>query len=215
MIFAACLSLVMLAGDDSKTKAPTLAELQRAYAMDHFDPEPHMALAKFHHDRGNRLLAYYILETARRTRFEAKVFDAAFDKIFRGVKPFDNSKEAEEKLLAKHKKDPTDAAALFGLSDIYVSREDWKKAKLFLNKLIAVKPQEYENYEALAEVYRRGKDDKKAGEILKGYFKKHPDSVESFERKIGTLMRKEPEKAKALLEQALKKHPKHALFLFN
>jgi hypothetical protein len=106
MIFATCLSLLMFAGDDPKTKGPTLTDLQRAYAMNHFDPEPHMALAKFHHDRGNRLLAYYILETARRSRFEAKDFDAAFDPTFRGVKPFDNSREAEKTLLAKHQQDP-------------------------------------------------------------------------------------------------------------
>jgi Tfp pilus assembly protein PilF len=209
------LTVFLLGGDIPETKGPSLVELQHAYAMNHFEPEAHMALAKFHHDRGNRLLAYYILETARRTRFEANVFDAAFDNRFRGVKPLDNSKNAEKKLLAKHQQEPKDAETLFGLSDIYVSREDWKTAKLFLNKLIAVKPEDYENYEALAEVYRREKENKKAEEIVKDFFMKYPDSVEAFSRKIGPLMRKEPDKANALLEQALKKHPKHAMFLFN
>lgn len=215
MIITTCLSLLLLGGDVPKTKGPSLVELQHAYAMNHFEPEAHMALAKFHHDRGNRLLAFYILETARRTRFEAKVFDAAFDKSFRGVKPYDNSKEAEKKLLAKHQKEPKDAETLFGLSDIYVSREDWRTAKSFLNKLIAVKPEDYENYEALAEVYRREKENKKAEEVVEGFFTKYPESVEAFSRKLGPLMRKEPDKAKALLEQALKKYPKHAMFLFN
>jgi len=91
MVFATCLSLAMCFWDGPKTKEATLSDLQRAYAMDHFDPEPHMALAKYYHDRGNRLLAYYILETARRTRFEEKGFNDAFALIFRGVKPFDNS----------------------------------------------------------------------------------------------------------------------------
>src|SRR5262245_30916862 len=215
MIFAACLSLVMLAGDDSKTKAPTLAELQRAYAMDHFDPEPHMALAKFYHDRGNRLLAFYILETARRTRFEAKIFDAAFNVTFHGVKPFDNSKEAEKALLAKHQQDPKSPETLFALADIYISREDWRNAKDYLTRLIAVKPEDYENYESLAEVYRQEKDKKKADEVVEGFFTKYPQSAEAYARKIDPLMRKDADKAKVILEQALKKHPKHAMFVFN
>jgi len=215
MIFAACLSLIMFAGNGPKTEGPTLGELQRAYAMNHFDPEPHMALAKFHHDHGNRLLAYYILETARRTRFEAKIFDAAFDATFRGAKPFDNSKEAEKALMAKYQQDPKDAEALFGLADIYISREDWPSAKSYLNKLIAVKPEAYENYEALAEVYRQEKDKKKAEEVLEAFFTKYPESAEAYARKIAPLMKKEPEKAKILLEKAIKKHPKHAMFVFN
>src|SRR5260370_18390034 len=123
MIATICLTLFMVGGDDPKAKEQSLAELQHSYAMNHFEPASHMALAKFHHDRGNRLLAFYILETARRTRFEAKDFDAAFDKSFRGVKPFDNSKETEKKLLAKHQQEPKDAETLFGLADIYISRE--------------------------------------------------------------------------------------------
>jgi len=215
MITPVFLSLLLLGGDVPKTSGPSLVDLQHAYAMNHFDPEPHMALAKFHHDRGNRLLAFYILETARRTRFETNVFDAAFEKAFRGVKPFDNSKEVEKKFLAKHQQEPRDAATLFGLSDIYVSREDWKNAKSFLNKLIAVKPEDYENYEALAEVYRREKDNRKGDELIETFYMKYPESVEAFARKIGPLMRQEPAKAKAVLEQALKKHPTHAMFLFN
>jgi Tfp pilus assembly protein PilF len=131
------------------------------------------------------------------------------------VKPFDNSQEVEKKLLAKHQQESRDAATLFGLSDIYVSREDWKNAKSFLNKLIAVKPEDYENYEALAEVYRREKDNRKGDELIETFFMKYPESVEAFARKIGPLMRQEPAKAKAVLEQALKKYPTHAMFLFN
>ncbi len=215
MIITASLSMLLLNGDILKAKAPSLEDLQQAYAMNHFEPESHMALAKFHHDGGNRLLAYYILESARRNRFEEKVFDAAYARAFYNIKPFDNSKEAEDKLLARHQQEPKDADTLFGLSDIYVSRGDWKNAKSFLNQLIVVKPEEYKNYEALAEVYRREKDDTSANEIVEGFFRKHPDSVESFAGKIGPLMRKEPDKARSLLEEALKKHPKHAMFLFN
>ena len=215
MIVAAFLSLVMLAGDGPKSKGPTLAELQGAYAMDHFDPKPHMALAKFHHDRGNRLLAYYILETARRTRFEAKTFDAAFDVTFRGVKPFDNSKEAEKVLLIKYQDDPKNPDTLFAIADIYISREDWPNAKNYLTKLIAVKPEAYENYEALAEVYRQEKDNKKAAAIVEGFYTTYPESAEAYAKKIDPLMRMDADKAKVILQQALKKHPKHAMFVFN
>jgi tetratricopeptide (TPR) repeat protein len=215
MILTAYLSFVMLAGDGPKTKGPTLAELRRAYAMDHFDPEPHMALAKFYHDRGNRLLAFYILETARRTRFDAKIFDAAFEMTFRGVKPFDNSKEAEKVLLTKYQQDPKSPETLFALADIYISREDWLNAKNYLTKLIAVKPEAYENYEALAEVYRQQKDKKKAVELVESFFTKYPESAAAYARKIDPLMRKDADKAAVILEQALKKHPKHAMFVFN
>ncbi|MBI3863501.1 MAG: tetratricopeptide repeat protein [Planctomycetia bacterium] len=215
MIFETCLLLILFAGDDPKARGPTLAELQHGYAMDHFDPESHMALAKFHHDRGNRLLAYSLLETARRTRFEAKIFDAAFDTRFRGRKPFDNSKEAETALLARHQQDDKNPETLFALADIYISRDDWTNARTWLSRLIAVKPEEYANYAALAEVCRQDQDKKKAEEIVEGFFAKYPESVEAYARRIAPLMRKEPDKAKTLLEQALKKHPKHATFVFN
>ena len=42
-----------------------LARLRRQYALRFCEPEPHVALAKHHHERGRKLLAYYILEAAR------------------------------------------------------------------------------------------------------------------------------------------------------
>ena len=54
----------------ARGQEPTLGELRTDFAMRFLEPAPHMALAKYYVDRGNRLLAFDILEAARRTRFE-------------------------------------------------------------------------------------------------------------------------------------------------
>jgi tetratricopeptide (TPR) repeat protein len=53
--------------------------------MRFLDPEPHMALAKFYYDKGNRLQSFYMLEAARRGRFEEEIFNKAFHKWFAHV----------------------------------------------------------------------------------------------------------------------------------
>src|SRR5262245_47998800 len=96
------------AGADFPKEDPgLLARLREDYAQRYLEPRPHLALAKYHHDRGRRLLAFFVVEHARR-RFsageraeggqppespEAKEFRQAFDEIFRGKKPFDNGPE--------------------------------------------------------------------------------------------------------------------------
>jgi len=53
----------------------TLNQLRANFAMRFLEPAPHMALAKYYLDHGNRLQAFYILEVARRSRFEEPVFN--------------------------------------------------------------------------------------------------------------------------------------------
>jgi hypothetical protein len=95
---------------------PTLDTLRRELALRYLEPGPHMALAKYCHDRGDRLLAFYILESARRTRFDRPQFDAAFRTAFLDRAPFDNSKEAEQALLKQHAGDPSAAEVVAGLA---------------------------------------------------------------------------------------------------
>src|SRR3712207_5630311 len=102
-----------------------------------------MALAKYLRDRGERLAAFWVLESARRERFEEEEFDAAFKKYFLGETPFDNGKEAESKLLSELARDPQSQDALHGLADIYVSREEYAKAEQYLSKLIALRPERF------------------------------------------------------------------------
>src|ERR1044071_9710472 len=74
----------------SQTPARDDAALERLradYVMRFMEPEPHMALARYFRDRGVRLEAFYVLETARRTRFEEEEFNAAFRRYFLGEKP--------------------------------------------------------------------------------------------------------------------------------
>src|SRR5204863_7399584 len=114
-------SLVLLMGcakGAAQTPSPTLTDLQRDYAMRYLEPEPHMALAKYYFDHGNRIVAFFTLETARRERFEEKVFNTAFYRAFDG---FDNSKVAEARLLAEFARQPDSTDTIHGLADIYIS----------------------------------------------------------------------------------------------
>ena len=72
--FFQLLSLLLLVCSihPAQTHNTSLAELQRAYAMRYLEPEPHMALAKYYFEHGKRIEAFWVVETARRGRFEEK-----------------------------------------------------------------------------------------------------------------------------------------------
>lgn len=192
----------------------TLEQLRQDYAAGFLDPAPHMALAKYFRDHGNRLQAFYILEAARRTRFEQDEFNAAFKTYFLGEEPFDNSKEAEAKLLAQLSRDPASPDTLFKLADIYISREDWPKAKEYLGKLIALHPENFEDTKALAEVYRREGNEAGAEKILREWARKYPETSDAYRIRVADVPETEADKAKALLSEAVKKFPQEADFPF-
>ena len=50
----------------SQAQDNELKRLRVDFAMRFLEPEPHMALAKYFFDHGDRLEAFYILEAARR-----------------------------------------------------------------------------------------------------------------------------------------------------
>src|SRR5687768_11869370 len=97
------LILLVLIGTISHAPAqdpdPELVRLRHQWAMRYLEPGPHMELARYFRQKGNPIQAFYILENARRHRFDQKVFDAAFLKYFGGFAPLDNSKAAEDKYL--------------------------------------------------------------------------------------------------------------------
>src|SRR5262249_55065167 len=126
------LSLVILAasGDAGISQSPPeLVKLQNDFALHYFEPEPHMALTKYYLGRGDRREAFFTLEAARREILEEAVFDHAFQAAFDG---FDNSKNAEERLLSELVRNPHSADLQFQLADIYISRSDYAKAKQIL-----------------------------------------------------------------------------------
>src|ERR1051325_6401857 len=63
-------SLCCLAQTQAPAQDATLERLREEFAMRYMEPEPNMALAKYFRDHGDRLEAFYILEDARRQRFE-------------------------------------------------------------------------------------------------------------------------------------------------
>jgi tetratricopeptide (TPR) repeat protein len=77
MTMAATVLCAQVAAQDQK-----LVQLHQQLGMNYLEPAPHMALAKYLWERGDRLQAFHILENARRNRFPRPQFDAAFARAF-------------------------------------------------------------------------------------------------------------------------------------
>lgn len=208
-------SLNCLAQAQTAAQPGELERLREDYAMRYLEPEPHMALAKYFRDHGDRLQAFYILETARRGRFDEDEFNAAFKRYFLGEEPFDNSRDAESKLLAELARDPKSQDALHGLADIYISREEYAKGREYLVKLIPLRPDRFEDTDALSEVYRREGNEAEAEKTLREWARLHPDTAEAYRIRVEQLSEKESAKAEALLTEAAAKFPREAAFPFT
>lgn len=203
-----------------------LEKLRADYAMRYAEPSPHVALAKHHFDRGNRILAFFILEAARR-RFTAGqnaddgpqagpgTFHDAFDVAFLGAEPFDGGKEAEAALLKKLEADRNSVKTLKQLADVYISRSEWEKAKKCLGEVIRLEPNDYGHVEALAEVFRREENPDEAKKLVDAYVEKHPESIEGYQMKVDRLPKEDRAGAKKALEEAIAKYPREGTFHFN
>jgi hypothetical protein len=74
------------------------------YSMNYLEPAAHMALAKYYLRNGNPLIAFYMLEAARRGRFDPSTFDHAFKSMFLETQtPIDQSKTTAS-LLSNYQK---------------------------------------------------------------------------------------------------------------
>ena len=60
----------------------TLLQLRENVAMNYMQPEPHLALARYHFQQGNKIQAFYIAENTRQSFGDVK-FDQAFSKVAR------------------------------------------------------------------------------------------------------------------------------------
>jgi Tfp pilus assembly protein PilF len=185
-----------------------LTELRERYALRFFDAEAHVALARGLYDAGHRLTAFSVLETARTGWFGDEAFDAAYAKEFRRD-PFDNSPDAEKKLLAQAATS-TDAETFEKLGDVYLSRGDWNKARTWLRKAIAADPTNVERVEVLAEVERRDGRSEEAEKLLAEFRKNHPKSAWSLLMQAVELRDQDPLKAMATVDEALRLHPENA-----
>jgi Flp pilus assembly protein TadD len=181
------------------------------YALHFFSIEAHVRMAKALYDQGERLQAFYILETARREHFSQEEFDRAFRQIFRREK-FDNSSAAEDVLQHRLAQSPNDFRALIRLADIYISRSDFGKAEPLLEQAGRIRPNEYSPVEALTEIYRRTNRESQARSTEWLWLNAHPGSVESYATEIE---RASPQKGLVVVDEALKRYPDSAVLHYD
>ena len=198
----------------TQNQNPSLAQLRRDQALRYLEPATHMALAKYYRDRGDKLMAFCILEEARRSRFSQEDFNQAFQLAF-GPTPFDNSKTAEEALLNQYSKTPDSIDLVRKLADLYISREDYLKAKQFLDVLIKQKPPKFSDVAAMAETLRRMQRKDEGESLLADFVRKYPDSEDSYGYQIDQVMKTEPATAKSLLIKAVAKYPDNGVYYFQ
>ena len=74
-----------------QTENAKLTQPRRQLAAEYMQPAPHLALAKYYWQKGDRLQAFYISEYARRARFPEPVFNQAFAAAFSGAVRFSNA----------------------------------------------------------------------------------------------------------------------------
>lgn len=192
-----------------------LMALRQAQADRYLEPDPHMALARYHHDRGDRIQAFYLLEGIRRSQFEPPVFDAAFREHFLDEEPFDNSPEAEAELLQKVSGQDADFESLSNLADIYVSRSDWTNADRYLRLALEKKPNDFVTIDAIAEVYSRSGRKDMAQLIRDKYHETFPENVETYVAKSFGMVKEESAGAREYLEQGIRKYPEESALHFN
>lgn len=143
----------------------SLPQLRNDFAMRYLEPSPHFALARYYFNRGDKLQAFYLLEAARRGRFEESVFNKAFDKWF--VEPKLNAKpqrnaaietekenyrkriaDSVEGNIAKTKaliaeattKFPAEGDFLFGLGIVYEREDNLQQAETMYKKAAEASP---------------------------------------------------------------------------
>ena len=193
---------------------PSLDQLRTEYATRFLEPGPHMALAKYFSERGNRLQAFYILETARRNWFKEEEFDTAFAQVFRGVKEHDHSPTAEGALTTEHNRDPNSIDTVVKLADIYISRKDWAKATEYLSKAVRLEPENVEHTEALATVFRQEGKLEEADLLVREYVLKYSETLAGYRLRVAEVFDKEPGKAKPILSEAINRFPQDGGFVF-
>jgi len=211
---SAYLSLLLLVtvASGSPQIPPDLAQLQNDFAMRYLEPEPHMALAKYYLDHGDRREAFFVLEGARRGTLEEAVFDRAFQAAFGG---FDTSKAAEEKLLADLARNPHSADIQFKLADIYISRSEYGKANEILLRALKEYPEDFRFTAGLSGVLSlQGKSDE-ADRMVNDYARKYPESANGYALRADKLHETAPQSVKQLLEQGLAKYPNDGYLNFK
>lgn len=100
-----------------RSQEPKLVALREQFARRYMQPDAHFALAKYYLDREDYVQAFFIIEYARRYRFDEKTFDPAYFAYFGDPmpEPPDDAKAAFEsasKLVTEQKYDEAEAQFL-------------------------------------------------------------------------------------------------------
>ena len=210
--FVLLMGLLVLLSLGTMAQDGPLQQLRVDFAMRFLDPAPHMGLAKYYLDHGNRLQAFNILETARRSRFEEPVFNQAFQLTFHN---FDYGSSAEESLLKKLAVDPQSAEVIFKLADLYIARDDLTKAKPYLSAGIKFHPDDFKFTSGLAEIFRIEGNRQEAERLIKDYVHRYPESETAFSIRIKELIETDPARAKLLATEARVKFPQSGELAFD
>lgn len=189
-----------------------LARLRHAWAARFLEPGPHMELAKYFRKKGNPIQAFYILETARRYRFEQKVFDEAFLLHFGGFAPLDNSPAEEQKYLKLSKESPNDLKVTEHLADIYISRSEYAKAEPYLLSVLKKDPLDFGTLQALEEVYGRLGAPEKGRKLVETFERDHPTSEGAYILRIRRILSTDALAARNQISEAVAKFPREGYF---
>ena len=172
--------VLFVSSSNAQQTDPELIRLRQEFSTHFFEPGSHMKLAKYFREKGNALQAFYILETARRYRFDQKTFDAAFLLHFGGFAPLDNSTAEEAKYVQLLKASPKDAEIANHLADIYISRGDYTRGEPFLRSAYDNDRLDYRKLLSLEELYRRLETPEKSEKIISDFIARYPDSVGGY-----------------------------------
>lgn len=206
--------LFLLCAGTVGAEEPTLESLRKDLALRYFEADSHLALVKYQHDHGHRLLAFTISEHVRRRLFEREVFDSAFRQVFLGRARVEHGPGAEARLKAELKKDPESFETVNALANIYLVRSDWAAAEAMIRTECALKPAEYELVATLADVLESQDRRAEAEQVRDAFLERFPESEDTYLHRISQVWG-QPLQAEALLKQALKKLPQSGLLFFQ
>ncbi len=133
-----------------QTENVKLIQLRRQLAVEYLQPAPHLALAKYYWQKGDRLQAFYISEYARRARFPEPIFNQAFANAFSGAARYSSSPVGmswlDESKQTAPTPPPTDkqATEIFNKAAAMQKQGNLKQAEELLVKAAQLAPESIE-----------------------------------------------------------------------
>lgn len=149
LILSVCLVLVL----PSRSQDRKLIELRKDFAQRYLQPNAHFALAKYYIDNAHFVQAFFILEYARRYRFEEKDFDEAYIAFFGDPMP----------------EPPNDAKDAFATASKLVTEQKYDEAEIYFQKANKLYDKSFFINAWIGRFYYKAKSD--SSKALPFYFK--------------------------------------------